>query len=121
MVAILSLKINFVRFELPTYNPRLLMVYYPSHHRLPFLACYGVWVGQEVSTTEFLLLRYVVPFLHRKGGIKKKKKKSLAKKHNNKHPSASQLIIIDGVRIVNYYLFICLFVYLIHNKVTDLN
>jgi hypothetical protein len=52
--------------------------WYPSHHRLPFLASYGVWVGQEVSTTELLLQRHAVPFL--------RKEKSLAKKQNNKHP-----------------------------------
>jgi hypothetical protein len=75
---------------------------------------YGVQVGQEVvSTTELLLQRHVVPFLHRNGG---RKEKSLAKKPNNKHPC----ITINNNRWCQdskLYLFI----YLIYNKVTDLN
>jgi hypothetical protein len=103
VVAILSLKINFVRFELPTYNPRLLMVYYPSHHRLPFLACYGVWVGQEVSTTELLLLKHKAcrAFLTPEREKEKKKKKAWPRSTTT-NTRASQLIIIDGVRIVNF-------------------
>jgi len=65
------------------------MVYYPSHHRLPFLACYGVWVGQEVSTTELLLLKHKAcrAFLTPEREKEKKKKKSRAKKQHNKNPN----------------------------------
>ncbi len=50
----------------------LLMVPMSHHHRLQFLACYRVWVGQKISTMELLLLRHVVPFLHQKMGKKEK-------------------------------------------------